>query len=277
MIREPYKEEEVAEGVWQISGFHGHGSGVNAAAIVSGKQAIIVDNLYQPRDARRLAKRIQSWGIEPQALVNTHWHTDHTIGNCLFDCPIWAHVTGPKLLKRYWPQWVGTPRDKRAGGLRLKLPDRLFERRVTLELDGEKLQLIHVPGHTPDSVGVFLPDRRIFIAGDTVMDLPFVWFGDSLDELRSLRRIHRLGPRTVIQGHGKPCSTARVAGDIHYLERVREKTREAQRAGLSKDEFLKTPLEQVLPRARCRTLPPRYREFHSLNLQKVWNEMAPPP
>ena len=137
-------------------------------------------------------RRIQRWGIEPEALVNTHWHTDHNIGNCLFGCPIWAHVTGPRLLKHYWPKWVGDPQDKRAGGLRLKLPDHLFDRRV-LDLDGSEIQLIHVPGHTPDSIGVFLPDRRIFIAGDSVMDLPFIPFGDSREEIRSLRRIRRLG------------------------------------------------------------------------------------
>jgi hypothetical protein len=115
MVREPYQEEEVAEGIWQFSGSHGWGSGVNAVAFVSGKRAVVVDNLYRPGDARRMVKRIESWGVEPIALVNTHWHTDHTIGNCLYRCPIWAHVTGPKLLKEHWPKWVGSPRDKRAG------------------------------------------------------------------------------------------------------------------------------------------------------------------
>ena len=274
MVREPYDEEEVAEGVWQISGSHDWDAGVNAVALVSGTHAFVVDNLYRPGDARRLFKRIQSWGIEPDALVNTHWHTDHTIGNCLFDCPIWAHVTGPKYLKRYWPKWVGGPRDRRAGGLRLKLPDHLFDRRVSLDLEGAEVQLIHVPGHTPDSIGVFLPDRRIFIAGDTVMDLPFVLFGDSLEEIRSLRRIQRLRPRMILQGHGRPCSGTRLAGDIQYLQRVREEAREARRAGLSKEEFLETPLERVLPSRRCRALAKGYSEAHHGNLWKIWNEAS---
>lgn len=274
MVREPYKEEEVSDGVWQFTGSHGWGSGVNAAAIISGKQAVVVDNLYWPIDARRLVKRIRKWGVEPRALVNTHWHSDHTIGNCLFDCPIWAHVTGPKLLREYWPKWVGGPRDKRAGGLRLKVPDHLFERRASLELDDLDIQLLHVPGHTPDSIGVFLPDRRIFIGGDTVMELPFVWFGDSLVEIRSFERIQRLRPRLIIQGHGRPCSGARLEGDIRYLRHLRELAREAQRAGLPKESFLETPLEQVLSRARCRALPKGYGEAHHLNLEKIWNEMA---
>jgi glyoxylase-like metal-dependent hydrolase (beta-lactamase superfamily II) len=272
MVQEPHREEEVGERVWQISGAHGWGSGVNAVAIVSGKRAVVVDNLYRPREARRLIRRIQQWGVEPVALVNTHWHTDDTIGNCLFGCPIWAHMSGPRALKRYWPQWVGSLRDKRAGGLRLKLPDHLFERRATLELDGEEISLIHVTGHTADSIGVFLPDRRLFVAGDAVTDLPFVRFGESLEAIRSLRRIQRLRPKTILQGHGRPCTGARLAGDIRHLQAVREKARAARRAGLSRQKFLETPLGRVLPGARVRSLAKGYAAAHRGNLEKIWNE-----
>lgn len=274
MVRDPYKEEEVAEGVWQVSGSHDWGVGVNAVVIVSGRRAVVVDNLYRPGDARKLFRRIRRWGVEPEALVNTHWHTDHNIGNCLFACPIWAHVTGPKYLKQYWPQWVGGPSDKRAGGLRLKLPDHLFARRASLELDGIEIELLHVPGHTSDSIGAFLPDRRIFIAGDAVMDLPFIIFGDSLEEIHSLRRIQRLRPRMVLQGHGPPCPGSRLARDIGYLQRVREEARAAHRANIPREKFLETPLERVLPPARCRALPTGYGAAHRGNLGKIWDEMA---
>jgi cyclase len=276
MIRESYKEAEVAEGVWQFSGTHDWDLGVNAVAIVSGKRAVVVDNLYRPGDARRMFRQFQRWGVEPEALVNTHWHTDHTIANCLYDCPVWAHVTGPKLLQQHWPEWVGSRRDKRAGGLRLKLPDHLFERRASLELNGVEIELIHVPGHTPDSIGVFLPDRRIFAAGDTVMALPFVWFGDSNEEIRSLQRIQRLRPRIILQGHGPPCSASRLAGDIRYLQRVQEEARKAHRANVSKEAFWHTPLERFLPPARCRALPKGYVEAHQANLAKVWDERFDP-
>jgi len=274
MPKEPYSEQEVAKGVWQVAGFHEWGSGVNAVVLTSEKHAIIVDTLYVPRDARRLFKTVQSWGIEPVALVNTHWHTDHTVGNSLFDCPIWSQRLGPRYLKRYWPTWVGSPQDQRAGGLRLKLPNRLFVRRVSLDLDGEKVQLIPVPGHTPDSIGVFLPDRRIFIAGDAVMELPFVWFGNSLDSIRSLRRIERLRPRVILQGHGPPCSSERLETDIHYLENVRKAAKAARLSGVARKKFLAMPLEEFLPPSRARALGEPWNEAHRGNLGRVWNEAA---
>src|SRR5579859_833331 len=274
MTKEPYSEQEVAKGVWQISGFHGWGYGVNAAILTVEKQAIVVDTLYTPKEARRLFKRIQSWGIEPVALVNTHWHTDHTVGNSLFDCPIWSHVVGPRYLKRYWSGWVGSPRDKRAGGLRLKVPDRLFARQATLDLGGEEVKLIHVPGHTPDSIGVFLPHRRVFVAGDAVMELPFVWFGDSLEALRSLRKIKLLRPKVIIQGHGPPCTSGRLDSDIRYLEKIRKAVGTAHRSGATRKRALEMPLEDFLPPSRVRALGKPWPEAHQANLQRVWTEMA---
>jgi len=134
--------------------------------------------------------------------------------------------------------------------------------------------LIHLPGHTLESLGVFLPDRRVFVGGDTVMDLPFIWFGDSLEEIRTWQRIPRLRPKMILQGHGPPCGSARLAQDIRYLERVREKAREARRAGDPKRKFLETPLERVLPSGRVGSLTKGYFGAHKANLENVWNELA---
>jgi cyclase len=272
MPKGTYSEREVASGVWQISGSHDWGSGVNAAVLTGDHCAVVVDSLYRPRDARRMFESIERRGIQPVALVNTHWHTDHTIGNSLFRCPIWSQKLGPRYLKRYWPAWVGGPRDPRAGGLHLKVPDRLFAARASLDLDGEEVQLIHVPGHTPDSVGVFVPDRRVFIAGDTVMELPFVWFGNSRQLIDSLRRIRRLRPRVIVQGHGPPCSSDRLERDIRYLERIRSGARSSRRSGMARKEFLERPLEDYFPSSPARTLGKGWREAHQANLLRVWNE-----
>ncbi len=272
MPKEPYREEEVAKGLWWIAGAHGWGSGVSAAVVTTDKHAVVIDTLYRPVEARRMFKRIRSWKVKPIALVNTHWHTDHTVGNSLFRCPIWSQTRGPRLLRKCWPSWVGPPSDRRAGGLRLKSPNRLFVRRASINLDGEEIELIHLPGHTPDSAGVFLPERRILVAGDAVMDLPFVWFGNSLDSIRSLRLIQKLSPRVIIQGHGRPCTASRLESDIRYLEKVRAAIASARRSGLSRKEALNGPLEEYVSPSRLRSLGEGYRGAHQANLERVWLE-----
>lgn len=272
MTREPYFERELERGVWWVGGFHGGGFGVNAAILTQGKKGVIVDTLTRPLETRRLVKRVRRMGIEPLALVNTHWHTDHTAGNCLYDCPIWAQRGGSRFLKRYWSKWVGRPGEKRAGGLRLKPPDHPFARGASLDLEGEELQLIPLPGHTRDSIGVYLPDRRILVAGDAVMDLPFVWFGDSGQAIQSLREVQRLRPRLILQGHGPPCSYERVASDVRYLERIRAAVKVARKHGETRRGFVKTPMEKFLSSSRGRALGDSWRGLHELNLWKVWTE-----
>lgn len=269
-MKEPYTEVEVEKDVWLIGGFHGGGIGVNAAILTSGKRAVVIDTLVRPQEARRLWRRVHRGGVEPVALVNTHWHTDHTAGNCLYDCPIWAQRSGDRYLRQYWPKWMGGPRDKRSQGLRMKLPDRRFDRRASIDFDGQELHLIRLPGHTRDSIGVYLPERRILVAGDAVMELPFVWFGNAEDELRSLRQIRRLRPRIILQGHGRPCSYHRVEVDIRYLQKILSAASKAQANGIPRREFVKLPKEDFLPPSRARELGDSWNSLHTGNLWRVW-------
>ncbi len=136
--------------------------------------------------------------------------------------------------------------------------------------------MIHLPGHTTDSIGVFLPERRILVAGDAVMELPFLYFGGkSQDAIRSLRQIRRMRPQMILQGHGPPCSYERLETDIRYLEKIRHAARQAQASGVARKKFVETPLEEFLPPSRIRAMSEPWRRphyLHSLNLYKVWAE-----
>lgn len=270
MQKEPYTEVEVEKDVWLVGGYHGGGIGVNAVILTSGKHAVLIDTLTRPSEVRRLERKVRRGGVEPVALVNTHWHTDHTAGNCLFDCPIWAQKLGNRFLRLYWPKWMGSPKDKRSQGLRMKLPDHRFDQRASIDLDGQELQLIRLPGHTSDSIGVYLPERRILVAGDAVMDLPFVWFGDASAEIRSLQQVRRLRPRVILQGHGQPCSYQRVDVDIRYLQKISRAAAQAQADGIPRRDFVKRPKEDFLPPSRARELGDSWNSLHTGNLWRLW-------
>ena len=270
MTKEPYTEVEVEKDVWLIGGFHGGGIGVNAVLLTSGKHAVLIDTLTRPVETRRLSRRVRRGGAEPLAVVNTHWHTDHTAGNCLYDCPIWGQRLGSRYLRHYWPKWMGSPKDKRSQGLRMKLPDHRFDHRARIDFDGQVLQLIRLPGHTSDSIGVYLPERRILVAGDAVMELPFAWFGSVTEEIRSLQLIRRLRPRVILQGHGPPCSYRRVDVDIRYLQKISAAAKECQANGVPRREFVRRPKEDFLPPSRSRELGDSWNSLHAGNLWRVW-------
>lgn len=87
--------------------------------------------------------------------------------------------------------------------------------------DGEILDVpgrphvVHVPGHTPGEVALFLPERGVLLSGDTMVTLDLfsgraggpqlphrLLNGDDLAARRSLDRLRELGRVTMLPGHG---------------------------------------------------------------------------
>ncbi len=61
----------------------------------------------------------------------------------------------------------------------LRMPDITFEDgEVGLRLGGKSLRLIHAPGHTADSLMIYLEEDHILFAADTVLPVPSIADGD---------------------------------------------------------------------------------------------------
>jgi hydroxyacylglutathione hydrolase len=108
-------------------------------------------------------------GWRPDALILTHHHHDHVqdagIIQKRFACPIWA--------------WMETSDDltlirglERMMGIRMSLEPyavtHLLEGQALLELSGLACDLLHVPGHSPDSVCFLLEGASTLIGGDVL-------------------------------------------------------------------------------------------------------------
>lgn len=103
--------------------------------------------------------------------------------------------------------------------------------------DGEILDVpgrphvVHVPGHTPGEVALFLPERGVLLSGDTMVTLDLfsgraggpqlphrLLNGDDLAARRSLDRLRELGRVTMLPGHG-PAWTGLAAEAIELARR----------------------------------------------------------
>jgi cyclase len=85
-----YKFEKVAEGVYYATG----GVGSNNVVIVNDRDVVLVDDGTTPAAARALLEDIKLITNKPvSAVINTHFHYDHTDGNSVFppDVQIIAH------------------------------------------------------------------------------------------------------------------------------------------------------------------------------------------
>lgn len=146
-------------------------------------------------------------GILPGALLLTHQHFDHVMSAAAIAArgvPVyaWNPFARELTLEEVVRQW-GMPFDVTPYTV-----DHPLEGQTTLELEGLNFDLLHVPGHSTDSVVFHLPSHHLMFAGDTLFhgstgrgDLP----GGDMEVLcRGItEKLYPLPENTrVLPGHG---------------------------------------------------------------------------
>ncbi|MGY6501494.1 MAG: MBL fold metallo-hydrolase [Acidimicrobiales bacterium] len=111
---------------------------------------------------------------------------------------------------------------------------RLLHDGDVVELGDRSLEVLHLPGHSRGSIGLWDPDRRVLFSGDAVYDGPLLDFGRDADVAaycRTMRRLRDIPARQVHGGHEASFDGERLRAICDdYLER-REGSAEASGSG----------------------------------------------
>jgi cyclase len=236
--------------------------GANASLIQTAKGAVAIDTTSCPADMQALLDAVDVSPADVCLVINTHSHSDHTWGNQLFDCPILAHkvcretmvanLAGPWNLEairaqiaergKSEPQWAQDMRAK-TEGLEIRLPTQWFEERRDLVVGGIEIQVIHLDGHTPDSVVVWVPQFRTLWTGDLIFEgrYPFIGDADIPEWISVLKQLPAFGARTVVPGHGRLCGEETMAALGKYLHGTWARTIDHLAQGHSADEAAADP------------------------------------
>lgn len=211
----------VSHGTWLYRGFFS-----NSAVIgLDSGAKIVIDTQVAPLAAARLREQAERVAPGPiQAVINTHFHGDHTGGNALFaDCPIFASEdTAAMTVSRdgervEYAETFGLEFET----LHAVPPaTHTFRGRHTLPVDGEPVELLQLgAAETPDASVVWLPRRGVAATGDGVSTLDYPYLGSPLtaDGLHYdgewtgfLDRVAELDADVLLPGHG-PAITGRPA------------------------------------------------------------------
>jgi glyoxylase-like metal-dependent hydrolase (beta-lactamase superfamily II) len=107
---------------------------------------------------------------------------------------------------------------------------------LSLRVGKRTLQLIPLPGHSPDGIGALVLEDRVLFSGDAMMPVPYLVDGDYDDLVASLKRIPRLKLENLVQGHGEVILRGEVQNavrsNLRYLADLR---RHVVKAGHRKD------------------------------------------
>jgi glyoxylase-like metal-dependent hydrolase (beta-lactamase superfamily II) len=214
---------------------------VNAGAVVGPEWSVVIDTLPYPEETQEIRDFVEGrLGSPVRYVVNTHHHADHSLGNCWFpNARVIGHRMCRELLDTRGRARLDAARDQNRdlSGLEIGLPEIVFEQgSLTLRIGKRTLQLLPLPGHSPDGIGALVVEDRVLFSGDVVMPLPYLVDGDYDEMVASLKRIPRLKLENLVQGHGEVILRGEiqnaVRSNLHYLASVR---REVKKAAHRKD------------------------------------------
>jgi glyoxylase-like metal-dependent hydrolase (beta-lactamase superfamily II) len=225
---------------------------VTAGAMVTRDGAILIDTLPFPFESREMATflaKVCRPGV--RYVVLTHYHADHTYGAYLFPkADVVAHASCRDLLAKQ-----GAPALEAAKveapeleEVFIRLPDVTFDaEEMVLQLAGRVMRLIHVPGHTQDSLMVYIEDARVLFASDTVMPVPSIVDGDVEAIRASLKRVTELPIENLVQGHGEIILRGEVKEivkiSLAYLDQIEQLVGEAIKKGKERESLRQVSIE----------------------------------
>lgn len=248
--------------------------GAATYAVHAGGRALIYDTGTLPAVGRSMREHLrEAEGVDDFTVVLSHWHLDHVAGNPAFpDSPVLAlEETRGALVEHRAAIEAGELWGPPA--VEVVLPGITFRDRLTIHLDGLRVEFHNFRIHSRDGNLMYLPGERILFAGDTLEDTVtyVVDPGDIPFHLTELRRLRALEVERIYPNHGNPA----VIADGGYGKELIDATIEYDEnllAKLGEASYLDLPLEEFVPEALARaavTVWEPYRGVHRRNLQVV--------
>src|SRR3972149_4031881 len=220
---------------------------VTAGVIVGPQWAVVIDTLALPEETLSMREFIEhELGVQVRYVINTHYHADHTWGNCFFPgATVIGHARCRELLIERGRPSLEAARKQNPNLRQVKIvtPHLTFASgELTMRVGKKNLILSQSFGHSDDGISVLVEEDRVLFAGDVFMALPYIVDGDVDDMLASIKRIGRMGLENIIQGHGdiilRGEIDAAVKENTNYLNSIKKAVKSAGKRKDDVDEYL---------------------------------------
>lgn len=209
---------------------------VTAGAVIGPNWAVVIDTLATPEEAMEIRDFIeQELSIPIRYVINTHYHADHSWGNCFFPgTTILAHKLCRDNLES-----KGIPALEKAKeqnnifrNVKIVLPHITFnDGGMNLRVGKKNLSLMKLPGHSADTLGVLVEEDKVLFASDAAMALPYIVDGDYEAMVSTLKKIGKMGLENIIMGHGDIVLRGEIDNfikdNLSYLSAIKKAVRKA--------------------------------------------------
>lgn len=252
-----YPADQVAPRTWVIHGPIGYptpenqGFMNNPAFIVTDEGVVVIDPGSSVQTGEMVLRQIRQVTDKPVvALLNTHVHGDHWLGNQAFrelwpEVPIYAH---PRMLEEVekgageeWIEQLLRVTDGAIRGTEARGPNIAVEDGETLTV-GDLTFRFHNQGqvHTWTDLMIEVEEEDVLFLADNATNQRIVRMDDGSFEgsIAFLTKMRAENDRTIlIPGHGPTGGWEIVDDYLGYLTRLRDKVAELYEQGLSDFEM----------------------------------------
>lgn len=194
--------------------------------------------------AEKVLRAVEAAGRKPEdvrEIVVTHHHGDHTGGLAelveRIGAQVMVHALDAPVVRGDRP-----PPGPTSGGLLKPLIGLMSDRMVSSpapvavdrelaegdEIDAlEGMTVVHAPGHTPGSICLYSPKRRVLFTGDAVANNfglrgPIGWYTEDMAQAKeSIRKLAALDFEAVFFGHGSPIAKGAALRLRGFAEKLR--------------------------------------------------------
>jgi glyoxylase-like metal-dependent hydrolase (beta-lactamase superfamily II) len=216
------------------------GLGGNVGVLKTSLGAVVVDTMTFPIQARGIRELASQLGGGPaRAIINTHYHSDHTHGNPAW--PAGIRVVSTERTRDYLDLldaefWQGD-----ASGT---APNDTFTKTHEMRIGGKTIRSYALGrGHTDGDLVVLFVEDRVLHAGDLFFNrlypnIDLEAGGSVRDWATTLERVLELDFDRVIPGHGAVASREELAAFASFMKELAETVGRAVDDGMTLEQTL---------------------------------------
>lgn len=219
----------------------------NVSFIVTKNSVILIDTGSSYEYGLQIKEEIKKITQNPiKYIINTHHHPDHFLGNSAFESDIFATTYTVNEITQNGDLYIVNLVNIIQSAMKdtkIKAPNKELNTK-TLDLDGYKLEILYLDGHTKSDVAVFDLQTKILYSADLVFykRTPATAHANIKKWIKSLQELEQIDYSLLVSGHGVATTSKEpIKENISYLKFLDETLKESAKKGLDIYEILEKP------------------------------------
>jgi cyclase len=258
----------------------------NVGLIATGQGAILVDMPMLPDDAQEWLEKVSRVSEQGLAyLISTDYQGPRLLGNAFFDGPRimhqygWEEIEsrGESTLQKYVNSYRKRDQElaRALADLEVVLPEVCVVDQIRLH-KGREVEVIHLGGHSPASLGIYVPDCQVLFAGDVVVtgEHPQLADAETVAWMKTLDQIKEMDIEVIVPGRGEPCLFEALDPLKAYIQEMRERVADWYEKGTSRRDTVDKVRSEMLDRFPIRE-PRKDRVMRQIrsSIERVYEEV----